>query len=148
TVITLTFTLSDEEVGELNKKLLTKVQKGFSFATTHSYANKSSIGISIDEKPVIAALASSSSLSTDAQKGVKAAGSFREIPDALKSIDQSEKDKAFLSQIATRIAEAQKGGWDHVIEWEAWQWLTPRVPKFLYFGEYEVLPSKVNLNDL
>ena len=35
-----------------------------------------------------------------------------------------------------------------MLAWEAWQWLKPKVPQFLYFSDYEVLPSKSNLSDL
>jgi len=63
----------------------------------------------------------------------------------LKDISLTEEDKAFLVVIEARIA---KTSWESVVQWEVWNWLKPRVPKFLYFGEYELLPSKMNLADL
>ena len=104
------------------------------------------VGVSVDERPVVAALASGSVLSSEAKRAVKAASSLRGISDALKGIELSDKDKAFQATLEARIASADK--WESVVQFEVWQWLSARIPKFLYFGEYEVLQSKVNLTDL
>jgi hypothetical protein len=61
----------------------------------------------------------------------------------------ADADKESLSSINARIEAAVKGRWpDNVVGFELWQWLSRRTPKFMYFGDYEVLPSKMNLPDL
>jgi len=148
-VTTLTYNLSDGEVDEVNKTLHTRLPKGYSFSTTHTYANVMSVGMYVDERPVVAALASGSALSPEAKRAVKAVSSLRAIADALNGIELSDKDKVFQATIEARIASADKGTkWESVVAWELWGWVKPRIPKFLYFGEYEVLQSKVNLTDL
>ncbi len=67
------------------------------------------------------------------------------IPEALKGINLTENDKTFLTAIEARIA---KSTWSSVVEWEVGSWLAARIPKFVYFSEYELLPSKMNLLDL
>jgi hypothetical protein len=144
-VTTITYEPSAEELAQLNKALSINVPKGFRFTVTHKYNNTRSIGINIDEHPAIDALAKQNGLSTDAAAHIHTAKTIRSIPDLLKAISITEADKAFLDSLVKRISKAE---WESVIQWEAWKWLEARLPKFLYFGEYELLPSKMNLSDL
>ena len=68
-------------------------------------------------------------------------------PDLLKDVALTDSDKTLLDEINARIVKAQ-ANWNSVLTWEVYQWLCDRIPKFVYFGEYEILPSKINLNDL
>jgi hypothetical protein len=34
------------------------------------------------------------------------------------------------------------------VQYEIWEWLSPRIPQFLYFSDYDILPSKINIPDL
>lgn len=144
-VTTLTYRLTDEEVTELNNELQTELTPGFTFSISFSYDNKKTISIYVDEKSVIKSLLDEPKLSSDAIASVKKATTLRAIPDALKDISLTAEDKAFLAVIDARI---KKTTWESVVQWEAWKWLESRVPKFLYFGDYELLPSKINLQDL
>src|SRR5713226_70048 len=141
----LTYQLNDAEIAELNNDLHTKVNPGFTFSIAHFYNNTSRIEIKVDEAPVLESLDSDSRLSSDASTAIKSIASVRDIPDALKGISLSEEDKAFVQALKGRIS---KTDWTSIVQWETWDWLKPRVPKFLYFSDYELLPSKVNLTDL
>jgi hypothetical protein len=59
-----------------------------------------------------------------------------EIPDGLTFTVTSRYDNSRIPDVSI-----DKGD-------EVWSWLEPRTPRFLYFGDYEVLPSKTNLADL
>ncbi|MCX6832780.1 MAG: AAA family ATPase [candidate division Zixibacteria bacterium] len=144
-VTALTYCLDGEEVTEVNGALQTKLKPDFQFSLTHKYDNTGHIGISVDETPVLKSLLAESSLSTDAQTALKKATSLRGIPSLLEDISLTEEDKAFLATVNARIAKTK---WDSVIQCEVWEWLKPRVPKFLYFSDYDLLPSKMNLADL
>jgi hypothetical protein len=144
-VTELTYQLTDEEISELNNKFDTEVKPGFTFSVSHLYNNSITVSINVSERPVLNSMISKSKLSSDASKAAKKAISLRAIPDKLKGISLTEKDEAFLETINKRIAETK---WQSVIASEVWNWLRPRVPKFLYFSEYELLPSKMNLADL
>lgn len=144
-VTQLTYRLTDNEVDAMNKELKTTVANGFTFYITHSYDNKISVGINIDERPVFNSLLSNPALSSDSITAIKKLTLISEIPEALKDVSLTEEDKAFLAEIETRIS---KTTWKSVVQWEVWNWLKSRVPKFLYFGEYELLPSKMNLSEL
>src|SRR6185369_4905183 len=86
-------------------------------------------------------------LSSDAKTALKKATSIRTIPDLLKDVALTDSDKTLLDEINARIGKAA-ANWNSVLSWEVYQWLTDRIPKFVYFGEYEILPSKINLNEL
>ncbi len=70
---------------------------------------------------------------------------IRDIPGAIAALGLTEKDKSWLARIQQRI---DKTKWDSIVGWEVWEWLKPHMPKFAFFGEYELLPSKINLTDL
>ncbi|MBW8035741.1 MAG: ATP-binding protein, partial [Planctomycetes bacterium] len=144
-VTVLTYSLNGEEIVELNDELHTKLKPNFQFSVTHNYGNSITMCFSVDEKPVISSLLVGSTLSSDAKTAIKKATSLRAIPEMLKDTNLTEEDNAFLATIKTRIAKAE---WSSFVKWEAWEWLESRIPKFLYFSEYDLLPSKMNLVDL
>lgn len=146
--VVLTYRLTSEEVAALNGALHTKVPAEFGFSLNHKYDNRQTIEISVDEGPVIANLAKDSTLSTDVAGAVKKAKSLREIPGLLANISLTDEDKSFLTALTARITKADKDKWTNVVQWEVWQWLSPRVPQFLYFSDYYLLPDKTNLTDL
>ena len=141
----LRFQLSDEEVKILNEELPFNVATGFQFSLVNKYDNKKSLNINVSEKASIKALLSDAALTSDTKQILEKLRTIREIPEALKDRSLTEEEKAFLAKLVARISSAKLPS---VVAWEIGQWLSPRVPKFLYFGEYDVLPSKMNLPDL
>jgi hypothetical protein len=141
----LTYRLTDDEVAELNRTLKTEIPKGFVFSVNHRYDNEFNLEYEIDEKPMVEALASIPGWSSDAIAAIKKSESLRVIPEALKSVSLTEKDTAFLASLQTRITKAT---WGTVADFEFWEWARIRVPRFLYFSDYDLLPSKINLTDL
>ena len=136
---------SSEEISELNEFLNTDLKPGFTFTVNHQYSNACRIGVSVPEKSVVESLTKSSTLSSDALTSVKKAKTLREIPTLLEGVSLTEGDKAFLAAINDRVA---KTDWASVVSSESWNWLATKIPKFLYFSEYDLLPSKMNLADL
>lgn len=141
----LTYRLDSAEVKSLNEKLETKLPDGFEFSVTHLYDNTKTIAISVDEKPVLASILNTGVLSSDAKTALKKATTVRSIPDALAEVSLTDEDAAFVTEIENRIANSKR---DSVVEYEVWEWLENRTPKFLYFSDYDLLPSKINLADL
>jgi len=141
----LTYALDKELLAELNNEFHTNIKPDFRFSLNHLYNNSRTVGISFAEKPILDALLSQSSLSSDALTAAKQAKSIRAIPELLKSVSLTEEDKKFLAAVEARIAKTK---WESVVQWEMWKWLEPRIPRFLYFSDYDILPSKMNLADL
>lgn len=142
----LTYYLNDDELNDLNAELNTDLTSEFTFSLTHLYDNSTSICIDVDELPIIKTLLSQANLSTDVKDKLVTAKSIRSIPKLFEDASCTEEDTEFLNAINKRIKKA--GGWDSVMELEVWKWLEPKLPQFLYFSDYDILPSKINIPDL
>ncbi|RKH19844.1 hypothetical protein D7X74_05690 [Corallococcus sp. CA047B] len=145
TVTTLTYRLSKGELDELNGALHTNLPVDFEFKIARDYDNKLNMYLAVDEKPVLATLRETAGLSSDTKAALASVVAVRSIPGALAGLSLTEKDKAWLEVIQERVEKARR---ESVVESEVRDWLQPRVPKFAFFGEYALLPSKVNLADL
>lgn len=144
-VTKLTYRLTDAEVSEMNVKVGTKVPTKFVFSTNHYYNNQWDLNISVDVSSVLSSLQKTPGLSTDLITALKKVTKFRNIPTMVKEFALSDADKSFLADIEKRVGASP---WDSVISFEAWSFLKTKLPKFLYFSDYDLLPSKMNLNDL
>ncbi len=144
-VTRLTYAPSADEIAELNDEFHLQIPSDFTFSIDSYYNNTQTIWISVDERPEISHLASEAGLSTEYRNALQNAKNVRSIPEAVQSVSLNDADKANLERINARIAKTK---WPSVVEAEAWLWLSRRTPKFMYFGDYEVLPSKMNLPDL
>ena len=85
-VTVLTYALNKSELIQINNEFHTNIKEGFKFSVTYNYQNMRSVGISVDEKPVISFLLANSTLSSDISKVIKKAKSIREIPTLVKDI--------------------------------------------------------------
>lgn len=141
----LTYELTDAEADTLGAALQVTLPKPFRFTVSHTYKNTRTVGISIDEAPVIAALAADPTLSTDYRNAISQCKTLRGIAKAAEEVSLTEDDKKHLARVTQRIGKIT---WPSVVGHEAWTWLDERLPKFHYFGDYEILPSKINLTDL
>jgi predicted ATP-dependent endonuclease of OLD family len=141
----LTYRLNKEDVNDLNVELHTELPIDFTFSVTHKYNNTKSISLSVDEQPVIDKLLSESHLSSDTRKALENTKTLRDIPELLKEVSLTGDDENFLSCIQQRIDKAE---WNSVVQWEVWEWLDVKIPQFLYFSDYDLLPSKINIPDL
>lgn len=148
TVTELTYVLSDDEVAKVNDELHTELPNGFQFSISHQYNNRRSIIITVDEKSVLAELATRADLSTEFRDALKLAHLLRQVPKIAEGLSLTDADKGCLASISERIGKAENPKWLSVVSLEVWQWLSSRTPRYLYFGDYEVLPSKMNLTDL
>ncbi len=144
-VTVLTYRLTDDEISDLNAELHTELSTDFTFSITHFYNNTRRIGINVNEQSVIDTLLSESGLSSDTKTKLEKSESLRSIPELLADASLTDEDQKFLDNIKNRIA---KSPWDSVVQNEVWKWLEERIPQFLYFSDYDILPSKINITDL
>lgn len=142
----LTYRLSDTEVAVINTAIGTALPKGYTFSVSRTYKNSTLLGMQIDEAPVVTSLAARPTLSSDAKSALKSATSIRDSIKRLDAIELTEADQALLAELTAR---AGKSGWTDVVDYEIWHnHLSPRLPRYLYFDDYHVLPGKINLADL
>jgi len=141
--VILRYRLNATEIAAVNSQFKVSLPANFEFAVTHPYDNESTVSISVDEQPAIEAAVSK--LSSDAKAKAANAKSLRSIPDLLAELSLTDPDRQLLDKIKTRISATER---EHVVESEVWTWLDARLPRFLYFSDYDLLPSKMNLTDL
>jgi len=142
----LTYRLDNDEVASVNEKYFTDIKNGFTFSHTHRYNNKLTVAISVNEEPVIQHLAlTAKDLGTDAQNAIRETKSLRDIPEKLKGLSLTDAEKTFVALLEARIGKTK---WENVVAFEVHGWLTSHLPPFLYFGDYDLLPGKMNLADL
>jgi hypothetical protein len=148
-VTELTFALSKEEIAKANEQFYLQLPEQFNCTVTHRYDNLSFVSCKVDEKPVLLELAKQVDLSAEYRAALQGTGKISLIPKAVEGLSLTDADKESLALVNQRIEAADKGKWPQdVVGYELWLWLSRRTPKFMYFGDYEVLPSKMNLPDL
>lgn len=141
-----TYELNEDEVREVNATYGTSLPPQFRFTVSFRYNNSLTIGLNIDEEPVVTRLRTESALSSDALTATDKAKTIREVAKRLESVSRTADDEAFLTEINNRIGAAK---WDNIVEYEIWHnYLAKNIPKFLYFSDYDLLPGKINLKDL
>ena len=121
TAVALSYQLDQEEIDGLNAELNTDIEPGFTFSVSHLYNNSKTVGIKVNEASVIAGLASTSGLSTDAVAAIKKSSTLRDALANLSGIDRNEADNAFLESLNVRV---EKSSWSNVVEHEVWTHLS------------------------
>ncbi len=145
TATQLIYQLDDAEIKDLNVLMNTNLKQGFTFSVSTNYDNTKTIGITVDESAVVTKLALTAGLSSEAVAVLKSSKTIRAAATDLAKIDLNEADTTFLASLKARV---DKSKWDSVGQYEVWSELSKRVPKFLYFSDYDLLPGKLNLTDL
>jgi len=148
TATKLTFQPTAEQITMLRESYHAVVGDDFTFELGYNYKNELSIlrFDAPDERAALAHLAVDPRLQTDARAALSAARSIRTAAEGLATLSLTDAEKGFLTELHARIKKA--GQWASVLEHELWDELRTEIPKFAYFGEYELLPSKLNLRDL
>lgn len=148
TAVVLTYTLSDHELKQVNARIGYELEAPFKFTTSHKYDDKFYIEINISEVPTLKKLAKSGGLSEGAASILENAKSIRTALTSLKEVNlTSEADKQLIEALEARV-KVTPSGWNSVVTHEAFSYLSPLIPKFLYFSDYDLLPGKLNLADL
>lgn len=148
-VVDFTFELSDQEVTKVNTKIGVNVLQSNQFTLTHKYNNSSNIGITADEPAFIKFVVKKAKLAAEVSKRAMAAPTVRELLQLLEESDLNAEGQEFLAQLKERFSAALKhGGWSNLLAYEVWHTHIGEPGKFLYFGDYQLLPGKVNLPGL
>lgn len=148
--VVLTYMLSDEEVEDVNQSIGTEVPKGFEFDVYHMYDGAINIGIKVDETPVLRKLSEEEGLSPEAVKAIKSSSAIKKVFELLQKISlPTDCEVDLVERLKVKIDLGKnRSGWDNITALEVWVHLSQKIPQFLYFSDYDLLPGKLNLNDL
>lgn len=143
--IKLTYMPEQDDLDLVNKKHNTDLKFGFTYSISTNYNNSRRIYIYIDEKPIVSKLLNTGSFTSDTIKNAKEATTIRELVGLLEELDLNDSEQKAYEQLATRVKSCD---WDNITQYEVFKSLDERLPKTLYFSDYDILPGKLNIKDL
>lgn len=150
-VVELTFRIEAALAAKINKEVFSGVEviaSGTTFTRDTTIGNTSTISLNIDEKAALAALQKPL---VDLEHKDEVFADATSLTDVLTKIEALElpadsKLAAFATQWRARVIKPE--GW-RLINGHIWQtYLSPALPKFLYFDDYKLLEGKINLQTL
>jgi len=142
-VIEATFRYDDDEVADIEEDLGEGALRKPEFTVTFGYRRTSrTFNHHYNEPIIVKHLRSSLDLPIGAAGDVNAATSTAGLLEALDALEEPPSK-------ATALAERIRGWRNedlgrHLIDAHA----SPRMPKFVYFGDYDIMPGKVSIPDL
>lgn len=147
--VELGYRLADTEVAEINDELgFEAVKPGFEFKRTVRYGGGSTITIALPEKAYVKHLLKGVELPSEVKKAAADSASMRDLLRTLEEADLNEEATAFREKVNARFGKAPEK-WHSALAWWVWRnLLEDRVPRFIYFDDYMLLPGKVNLDKL
>lgn len=144
-VTELTYELQDYERETIKTKYGIDLPKDFQFKVLHKYDDSILIQLSIAEPPYVKHVVQTAKLPADIAKKAFAAATVSELITVLESSDLNAEGTAFLETLKGDFNTVQPT-WPNRLEAKIWsEDLQPRLPKFLYFDDYYLLPGKTNL---
>ena len=145
-VCELTYELTPSEIKKINEDFGLKLLDSLTFTYSRKYKGSGSVSISIPEKPLIDHLLKSSNITTEVKSALQGATSIAKMIELLGELDLNSEEQVFTDELTKKYPAST---WRNRLEHYVWNtYLSPRIPKFLYFDDYRVLPGKINLTEL
>lgn len=151
--ITCYYRISEELKEEINDDLGSKIFKVTNFSYTKNYTNQCSFGgLEVSSKDFLnnyfEDLKDTEQTLKDKLMGID---NIEAIDNIIKELQQEkEKYNELIEKLETlKEFYHNKWGWNNPIgEYIGRVWITPNLPKFLYYDEYYSLPSRVSIQKL
>lgn len=149
--VELTFRIEKSLAEKVNQEVFGGaeiVKVGSTFTRSTTIANTSTISVHLDQKAAVAALRKPL---TGLEHANEVFDGIVQLEDALAKIEalnlpSDSRLATFAAQWRARAAKAN--GWG-LVDGHVWQaYLSPVLPKFLYFDDYKLLEGKINLATL
>lgn len=151
-VVELTFRIEEDLRHRINREVFggaDVIHKGQAFTRNTNYGNGSTIDFDVDQGAALKALKAE----LEGIEGVDDCFSGAENLETVLSRIEANKLPAdsslavFAKQWRDRFKPG--AGWGDVVEWHVWStYLSPALPRFLYFDDYRLLEGKINLESL
>jgi predicted ATP-dependent endonuclease of OLD family len=147
-VVELEYELTETEIEEINDDLGYKVLITYKFKVSYKYDNSQVITMTIPEVPFIKHIVGESNLSTDIKDASLKAYSLSNLVKILGELQLNADDAEFLKQIKQQFFPSEST-WTNRLELYVWNtYFKNKIPKFIYFDDYHLLPGVTNLVDL
>jgi predicted ATP-dependent endonuclease of OLD family len=147
-VCIITYELSDEEVKKINAEIGVDVIDNKLFSQSYNYANRATISFRCDTKKYIDFFAGKPMFTTETRAVIKNCSTMTDLLNKLSEHSLNDAEKEVVEELSKKI-NAYKTFWpDTFSRYVYSKYLSPKLPKFLYFDEYHLLPGKINLPNL
>jgi hypothetical protein len=141
-VLTTTWELEDDEFAALEKAIGKDAIIGREVTVKKGYANTSYWTVPVDEEKVVADLITGAKLYVEERKRLADASGVAQLIERLTATTEpSERESKFLADLQARFKRGSAATL-------ALDTLSPFLPKFVYFSNYEKLPGEVSLEQL
>lgn len=151
-VVELTFCIEKDLADKINTEVFNGtqvIQPGHAFTRTTHYGNSSTIGFRVDQAAAIAALKKPLESIEHADEVFAKAKLLEDVVAKIgaKELQSDSTLAVFAKEWHDRLAKVGSG-WD-LIGGHLWnKYLSPALPRFLYFDDYRLLDGKINLESL
>ncbi|GCE29194.1 hypothetical protein KDA_46780 [Dictyobacter alpinus] len=135
--------LDNEEIEFINKSTPEPVLKSPVIKITKNYNNKLDWDISLDYDKAVTSLLNKSGLEEEDRKALGTPQNTDALFKALRDLGEetSARHQTFLAELENRFSEGNL--LRHIIAY-----LEKRLPKFVYYSQYDVLPGRVSIDQL
>jgi energy-coupling factor transporter ATP-binding protein EcfA2 len=151
-VVELTFAIGPELAGRINKELFNNVEvikPEQTLRRTTNYGNEHSISLGLDIQKALSSLKRSLEGIELSDQVFNTAKDLEEVLSRIAGmgLPADSRLSIFAKEWKDRVAGASSG-WD-AISFHVWNaYLSPSLPRFLYFDDYSLLQGKLNLETL
>ncbi|HEY0068482.1 MAG TPA: AAA family ATPase [Chloroflexia bacterium] len=147
-VTELTYTLEPEEIAQINQSLGFDLLDELSFTRQHRYDGTSSVTLQVPEDAYIQHKVREANLREELSNRLSGADSIRQLISMLDANAIDTDSKALLRDLKDTFAKVPES-WPSMLNYLLWaRAIGPRIPRFLYFDDYYLLPGKINLPTL
>jgi predicted ATP-dependent endonuclease of OLD family len=144
TVVTLTYKLDHSEIQEINNDLDFELLEDLSFSLNYQYNNQRTVSIDIPEKPYLDFLVSNLEVSSEVRSKLIKESTVKQLIKELGRCDLNEVGQRELEKLTSQFSIAPN--WSNLLAQYIFSThITDRVPKFLYFDDYRIIPGKAHL---
>jgi predicted ATP-dependent endonuclease of OLD family len=148
-VAELTYLLGSADIQRINEDIgINLIEEGFSFILSVKYDTTNEIDILIPEQDFINHIVTNSALMEAYIHEMKKAKTIKQLIEILEDLDLNDEGATFRDQIKGRFVDTPASPNDYLEPYILKKFIKPYIPEFIYFGDYNILPGKVNLVDL
>ncbi|MCU6791911.1 AAA family ATPase [Paenibacillus sp. WQ 127069] len=148
-VCVLKYELTKSEIENINNDFGFNLLDTFSFSWSRKYNGSGTVDMNVNEKPYIEYKLKNGNLSSEVEATVKLSNSIPDLISKLEAVELKSDEMEFLQEIKGMFDKTPASWRNLTLAHYIWsEYISPKIPKFLYFDDYRLLPGKINLPEL
>jgi predicted ATPase len=147
-VCTITYELNEDEMKKINTEIGVDIVTNKLFSENYNYANTKTISFQCDTKKFINFFAQNPVFTTETRSIIKNCSTMTELLNKFSEPSLNDAEKEVVGDLSEKINSYNPLWYDTFSREVYFKFISPSLPKFLYFDEYHLLPGKINLPNL